>query len=350
MDAGADVLETNTFQSTRLRLEEWGLAERTHELNVHAARLAREVADEYAARDGRPRFVAGSMGPTGKLPSSDDPMLSDTSFQELSDTFREQAAALIEGGADVLLVETSVDILEVKAALDGIRRAREELDRWDVAVQAQVFIMPETGAMLLGTQIPAVIATLEAMQVDVLGLNCSTGPEHMRDAIRVLTSHSRLPISCIPNAGLPVEVEGETVYPMLPGPFSTILGEYVGQYGVAVVGGCCGTRPEHIQTLRETIGFDRAPAPRTIEHVPAVSSGVRAVALQQDGTPLMIGERVNTLGSRKVKRLLLDDDYDGVVGSRPRAGRERRARARRGRGDDRAARRARADDRRSPSS
>ena len=123
MDAGADVLETNTFQSTRLRLEEWGLAERTHELNVHAARLAREVADEYAARDGRPRFVAGSIGPTGKLPSSDDPMLSDTSFQQLSDTFREQAAALIEGGADVLLVETSVDILEVKAALDGIRRA-----------------------------------------------------------------------------------------------------------------------------------------------------------------------------------------------------------------------------------
>jgi len=313
MEAGADVLETNTFQSTRLRLEEWGLDERTHELNAHAARLARQVADEYAARDGRPRFVAGSIGPTGKLPSSDDPMLSDTSFQQLSDTFREQAAALIEGGVDVLLVETSVDILEVKAALDGIRRAREDLDRWDVAVQAQVFIMPETGAMLLGTQIPAVIATLEAMQVDVLGLNCSTGPEHMRDAIRVLTSSSRLPISCIPNAGLPVEVEGETVYPMLPEPFARILGEYIGEYGVAVVGGCCGTRPEHIRTLRETVGFDRAPTPRTIEHVPAVSSGVRAVSLRQDGTPLMIGERVNTLGSRKVKRLLLNDDYDGVV-------------------------------------
>lgn len=313
MEAGADVLETNTFQSTRMRLEEWGLAERTHELNVHTARLAREVADEYAARDGRARFVAGSMGPTGKLPSSDDPSLSDTSFQALSDTFREQAAALIEGGADVLLVETSVDILEVKAALDGIRRARTELDRWDVAVQAQVFIMPETGAMLFGTQIPAVIATLEAMQVDVLGLNCSTGPEHMRDAIRVLTSSSRLPISCIPNAGLPVEVEGETVYPMLPDPFARILGEYVGQYGVAVVGGCCGTRPEHISTLRETIGYDRVPSERVIEHVPAVSSGVRAVPLQQDGTPLMIGERVNTLGSRKVKRLLLNDEYDGVV-------------------------------------
>ncbi len=211
MEAGADVLETDTFQSTRLRLEEWGLADQTHAINMAAARLARGVADRYEAKDGRPRYVAGSLGPTGKLPSSDDPALSDVTFDQLSEIFREQALALIEGGADVLLVETSVDILEVKAALDGIRRAKKESGS-QVAVQAQIFL-DLSGRMLLGTEIPAVIATLEAMPVDVIGLNCSTGPEHMRDAIRYLCTHSRLPISCIHNAGLPMEVDGETVYP-----------------------------------------------------------------------------------------------------------------------------------------
>ncbi len=313
MEAGADVLETNTFQSTRMRLEEWDLGDRTHELNANAARLARAVADEYAAKDGRRRFVAGSIGPTGKLPSSDDPALSDVTFDQISDTYCEQAAALIEGGVDVLLVETSFDILEVKAALDGIRRAKQQLNRHDVAVQAQVVIMPETGAMLFGTEIPAVIATLEAMPVDVIGLNCSTGPELMRDAIRLLTQHSRLPISCIPNAGLPIEVNGETVYPMEPEPFARIVAEFVRDFGVGVVGGCCGTRPTHIAKLRELLGYDRAPKPREIEHIPSVSSGVKAVPLAQEPAPLMIGERVNTLGSRKVKRLLLGDDYDGVV-------------------------------------
>ncbi len=312
MEAGADVLETCTFQSTRLRLEEWGLGERTLEINRAAARLAREVADRFEARDGRPRYVAGSMGPTGKLPSSDDPALSDISFEELSAIFREQAIGLIEGGVDVLLVETSVDILEVKAALDGIRRARAELNRPDVAVQAQVFL-DLSGRMLLGTDVPALIATLEAMPVDVIGLNCSTGPEHMRAAIQYLTAHSRKPISCIPNAGLPLEVDGQTVYPMAPEPFARILGEFVSEYGVSVVGGCCGTTPAHIARLRAEVGYDRRPAPRQIEYIPSVSSGIRAAALKQDATLTMIGERVNTLGSRKVKRLLLNNDYDGVL-------------------------------------
>ncbi|HMO55752.1 MAG TPA: homocysteine S-methyltransferase family protein, partial [Roseiflexaceae bacterium] len=212
LEAGCDVLETCTFQATRMRLEEWGLADRTREINIAAAQLARQVADRFEAQDGRPRFVAGSIGPTGKLPSSNDPALADITFDELSEIFREQAMALIDGGVDVLLVETSVDILEVKAALDGIRRAKLDLGRPDVAVQAQIFL-DLSGRMLLGTEIPAVIATLEAMPVDVIGLNCSTGPEHMREAIRHLCRHSRLPISCIPNAGLPLEVDGETVYP-----------------------------------------------------------------------------------------------------------------------------------------
>jgi 5-methyltetrahydrofolate--homocysteine methyltransferase len=312
LEAGADVLETNTFQSTRLRLEEWGLAERTHEVNYAAAQLARKVADEFEAKDGRPRYVAGSLGPTGKLPSSDDPALSDIGFEELSAIFYEQATALIDGGVDLLLVETSVDILEVKAALDGIRRAKRDANRPDIAVQAQIFL-DLSGRMLLGTDIPAFIATLEAMPVDVIGLNCSTGPEHMREAIQYLTAHSRKPISCIPNAGLPLEVNGETVFPMEPEPFARILGEFVAEYGVAVVGGCCGTRPAHISRLREVIGSDPAPLDREIEYIPSVSSGIRAAALRQDATLTMIGERVNTLGSRKVKKLLLNDDYDGTL-------------------------------------
>src|SRR5262249_21696316 len=169
MDAGCDVLETATFQATRLRLEEWGLAERTAEINRAAAQLARRVADRYQAKDGRPRYVAGSIGPTGKLPSSDDPALSDITFDQLSDIFRQPATPAIAGGVDVLLVETSVDILEVKAALDGIRRGKQEAGS-QVAVQAQIFL-DLSGKMLLGTEIPAVIATLEAMPVDVIGLN-----------------------------------------------------------------------------------------------------------------------------------------------------------------------------------
>lgn len=258
--AGCDVLETNTFQSSRLRLAEWGLADHTAELNTAAARLARSAADRFAAQDGRPRYVAGSLGPTGKLPSSDDPALSDITFDELSDIFCEQAGALIAGGVDVLLVETSVDILEVKAALDGIRRAQQAAGS-RVAVQAQIFL-DLSGRMLLGTEVPAVIATLEAMPVDVIGLNCSTGPEHMREAIQYLCAHSRLPISCIPNAGLPLEVDGETVYPMQPEPFARILAEFVAEYGVGVVGGCCGTTPAHIRALREQVGQNRAPAER----------------------------------------------------------------------------------------
>jgi 5-methyltetrahydrofolate--homocysteine methyltransferase len=312
MEAGADVIETCTFQSTRMRLEEWGLGERTIELNQAAARLARSIADRYQAQDGRPRYVAGSMGPTGKLPSSDDPALSDITFAELSEIYREQATGLIQGGVDLLLVETSVDILEVKAALDGIRRARAELNRPDVAVQAQVFL-DLSGRMLLGTDVPALIATLEAMPVDVIGLNCSTGPEHMREAIEYLTAHARKPISCIPNAGLPLEVDGQTVYPMQPEDFARVLGEFVRDYGVGVVGGCCGTQPAHIAAVRQALGYACTPKVRDVEYIPSVSSGIRAAALRQEGTLTLIGERVNTLGSRKVKRLLLGDNYDGVV-------------------------------------
>ena len=313
MEAGVDVLETNTFQSTRIRLHEWGLADKTYEQNFKAAQLARSVADRYQAKDGRKRFVAGSMGPTGFLPSSDDPTLSNITWDALSDTFKEQTIALVEGGVDVLLVETSVDILEVKAAIDGIRRGLAELKRPDIAIQAQVFL-DLSGRMLLGTDIQATMVTLEALaDVDVIGLNCSTGPEHMRPAITYLAANSKLPISCIPNAGLPMEVNGETVFPLEPEGFAKSLTEFVKDLGVRVVGGCCGTTPAHLRALVDSIGNDCPPKSNQAPTVPQVSSAMRSLPLHQDPGPFIIGERVNSVGSRKVKKLLLKDDYDGVL-------------------------------------
>ncbi len=313
MEAGCDVLETCTFQSTRIRLEEWGLGEQTYAINVEAARIARRVADRFEALDGRKRFVAGSIGPTGKLPSSDEPALSDITFDELSDIFLEQSRALVEGGANVLLIETSFDVLEVKAALDGIRRCFSELDRHDVAVQAQ-FFLEVSGRTILGADIGAVLATIEAMPVvDVIGLNCSTGPEHMREPIRYLCEHARVHVSCIPNAGLPINVDGKAVYGLGPEPFTQSLREFVDDLGVSVVGGCCGTTPAHIKYLADTLGHAHAPKKREIEHEPMVASGMRALSLKQDATLLMVGERLNSTGSRKVKRLLLNDDYDALM-------------------------------------
>ncbi len=245
LGVGCDVVETCTFQSTPRRLAEWGLGARAHDINVEAARLARAACDA-AARDGRPRFVAGSMGPTGMLPSSADPTLSAISFGELSAEFHAQAAALVEGGVDVLLIETAQDILEVKAAIAGIEQLFAETGR-RVALQAQV-TLDTSGRMLLGTDIASAMTTLEALGVDVIGLNCSTGPEHMREPIRWLAEHARLPVSCIPNAGLPLNTgSGDAVYPLEPEPLAIALGEFVRDFGVAIVGGCCGTTPEHLE-------------------------------------------------------------------------------------------------------
>ena len=200
LEAGADVIETDSFRSNRLTLVDYGLQERAFELNKAAASLAREAADEFSTNE-KQRIVAGSMGPSGKLISTNDPEMSDFSFDELKDVFREQASGVIRGGVDLLLIETSNDILEVKAAINGIIQAFMEEGIW-LPIQAQV-TLDVNGKMLLGTDISAVTTILEGMGVDVIGLNCSTGPEHMRESIQYLTSHSTLPISCIPNAGLP---------------------------------------------------------------------------------------------------------------------------------------------------
>jgi len=308
--AGADVLETDTFRSNRLTLREYALQDRVREINVAAARLARSVADHFAAEDGRPRFVAGSIGPSGLLPSASDPTLGNITLAELVPVFAEQAAALVEGGVDVLLIETSQDILEVKAAIFGCRQAIADAGR-PVAMQVQV-TLDTSGRMLLGTDIAAAMVTLESLRADVIGLNCSTGPEHMRQAIRFLGENSRLPISCIPNAGIPHNEGGCAVYPLQSVPFAEQMEEFVREHGVRVVGGCCGTTPDHIRELVARVR-NVTPTERTVEYVPRLSSGIRATDLVQVPAPTMIGERVNAQGSRKVKRFLLADDYDGVL-------------------------------------
>ncbi|HXE60716.1 MAG TPA: methionine synthase, partial [Gemmatimonadaceae bacterium] len=309
---GCDVVETCTFQSTPRRLREWGLGDKIHTLNVRAAQLAREACD--AAGNGQRRFVAGSIGPTGMLPSSDDPTLSAVTFAELMEDFYQQAKALVEGGVDLLLVETAQDILEVKAALAGFERLFTEIGR-RVPVQAQV-TLDTSGRMLLGTDIASAMTTLESLGVDVLGLNCSTGPEHMREPIRWLSEHATRPVSCIPNAGLPLNTgTGDAVYPLEPEALATALGEFVRDFGVRVVGGCCGTTPQHLDAVVRTVrGLTRDGARRPAPHVPRVSSAMRALTLHQDPPPLLIGERVNAQGSRKVKQFLLADDYEGIVG------------------------------------
>src|SRR5215212_1111570 len=305
VDAGAIVVETDTFQASRLKLDEWGLGEHTLEINTKAAEIARKAV-------GEDRFVAGSIGPTGHLPASDDPTLGQIRFGELVETFTEQATGLLQGGVDLIIIETAQDILEVKAAVFGTREAFKQVGR-QVPVQCSVSLLPQGGKMLLGTDIQAVLAILSGLEVDVIGLNCSTGPEDMRDAIRYLGEHSPLPIHCIPNAGIPRQgPEGETIFPERPEPLANVLQEFVERFGVGIVGGCCGTTPEHIGAIVERVG-GREPKPRPEAASPLLASMMTAAPLVQEPRPTLVGERVNSQGSRKAKELLLADDYDGLV-------------------------------------
>ncbi len=309
LEAGCDVIETCTFRANRITMAEYGLADRVPEMNRAAAALARRVADRYASPDRR-RFVAGSIGPTGHLPSSSDPELSRVTFDELADVFRQQAQALLEGDCDLLLVETAQDMLEVKAAIMGVQDAFASTGR-KVPLQVQVTLDPN-GRMLLGTDAAAVLATLERMPVDVIGLNCSTGPEHMHGPLAHLGAHSSRPVSCLPNAGLPLNVDGHAVYPLGADEFARQMADFVERFGLNAVGGCCGTTPAHIRALAHALA-GRRPRRRTAHPLPAVSSGMAAVSLVQDPKPLLIGERLNAQGSRKMKELLLADDDDGIV-------------------------------------
>jgi 5-methyltetrahydrofolate--homocysteine methyltransferase len=313
--AGCDVIETDSFTASRLKLEEYGLGEHTVAINYTAARLAREAADKFSTPE-LPRFVAGALGPTGMLISSSDPSLSKITFDELAELYREQTVALTEGGADLLLIETSQDLLEMKAAIAGITRAFAAGAR-RVPIQAQA-TLDVTGRMLLGTDIAAVTATLDALPIDVIGLNCSTGPAHMRDAVRYLVENSRCYVCVIPNAGLPLMgPKGETIYPERAAEMADALGAFVRDFGVNAIGGCCGTTPEHIAAFRAVVDDlaragvrGRTPEPKPFQFA---ASAMTAVALKQDGSPLMIGERINAQGSRKIKRLLLEENYDEIM-------------------------------------
>jgi 5-methyltetrahydrofolate--homocysteine methyltransferase len=322
--AGADVVETDSFMGSRLKLEEYGLGERTLEVNRRAAQLAREACDRFSTPK-RPRFVAGSMGPTGMLISSSDPALSRITYERLRDVYGEQARALVEGGADLVLLETMQDILELKAAIAGIVR---EFDRGlrRVPIQAQPTLIQE-GRMLLGTDIRAIVATLDALAIDVIGLNCSTGPAQMRDSIRYMCENSRCFVSVVPNAGLPLMgPKGETIYPETPSELAGELADFVREFGVNAVGGCCGSTPAHIGAICqavEALGGGDGAASRRARNVADstrlrlrpqwVASAMTALSLEQVPRPLIVGERINSQGSRRMKRLLLDDDYDAIA-------------------------------------
>ena len=309
LDAGADIIETNTFGGMRATLHEYGLAERTEEINEMAARIARQAADDYSTPD-KPRFVAGSIGPGTRFAS-----LGHVRYEELREQIGEQARGLIRGGVDVLLLETQFDLLGIKAGMNGCREAMRDVGR-EVAIQVQVTI-ELTGRMLPGTEIGAALVALDAMRPDVIGINCATGPEEMSEHIRHLSQHSRIPISVLPNAGLPSVVDGEMHYDLTAEQFVEHQTRFITDFGITIVGGCCGTTPEYIRQLAEAVK-ELHPAPREPAFEHGVASIYSAVTLggDEDGGAsnlLMIGERTNANGSKKFRDAMLDADWDTCV-------------------------------------
>ncbi len=293
---GVDVVETATFGAFAVPLAEYGIADRAHEINLAAARLAREVAD------GQGGYVAGSIGPGTKFAS-----LGQIRFAELRDAYEVQAAGLLEGGVDLMLIETQFDLLGLKAAVVACRRAMAAAGR-EVPLQVQV-TMELTGRMLPGTEIGAALAAIDPLRVDIVGLNCATGPSEMSEHLRHLSHHSRMPISCLPNAGMPSVVGGKMHYDLTPEQLVDYQRRFVTEFGVSVVGGCCGTTPEHIAPLVEAMR-DLTPAERHPTHEPAATSIYSAVPFHQDTAFLMIGERTNANGSKRFREALLDGDWD----------------------------------------
>jgi len=302
--AGVDAVETATFGAFGLVLAEYGIADRTFELNVSAARIAREAA-AAASTPARPRWAIGSIGPGTRLPS-----LGAIPFAVLRDDYQLQATGLLEGGADVLLVETVYDLLQAKAALIACRRAMTDAGR-EVPLMVQV-TMETTGRMLVGSEIGAALNALEAMQPDVIGLNCATGPTEMTEHLRYLARHARTYLSCLPNAGLPSVVDGHTHYDLTPDQLADAHERFVSEFGLNVVGGCCGTTPEHLRAVVERLGT-RAPAPREPVFEPGCSSIYSAVPYAQELSYLAVGERTNANGSKKFREAMLAEDWDTCV-------------------------------------
>jgi len=303
--AGCDVVETNSFGAFSVLLDEFGLGDEAQRLAHASAVIARGVADDHAA-DGRPRFVAGSMGPGTKLPS-----LGHIAFADLATAYEPLAEGLLEGGCDLLLIETCQDLLQLRAALAGVRRVFARLGR-SVPVGLQITV-ETTGAMLLGTEPPAAVAAVLPLHPDFIGLNCATGPDMMRDHVRTLCRRSPVPVSVMPNAGLPRNDDGRMVYDLTPGDFAAALTDYVDTFGVGFVGGCCGTEPKHLAALCKRIGERPAPV-REVTRGGALSSLYSRVSLDQEPRPLIVGERTNANGSKKFRELQAADDLEGMVG------------------------------------
>jgi len=304
LEVGCDAVETNSFGSLSYTLGEYGIAERSHELNLKAARIAREVADGYA-KPGEPRFVAGSIGPGTKFPS-----LGQIRFAEFRDAYEVQARGLLEGGVDLLLVETVFDLLQAKAALIACRRAMAAVGR-EVPLQVQVTI-ELTGRMLPGTEIGAALVALDALRPDVIGINCATGPTEMHEHLRHLSQHCRVPISCLPNAGLPSVVDGRMHYDLTPDQLAEHHAGFVSELGVRVIGGCCGSGPEHLKAVVDRCR-NLEPEGRTPVHEAGAASIYSSVPFHQDTSFLVVGERTNANGSRKFRDAMLAGDWDTCV-------------------------------------
>ncbi|MEC4985109.1 MAG: methionine synthase, partial [Oscillatoria sp. PMC 1076.18] len=304
LEAGADVIETDTFGGTSVVLAEYDLAAIAYNLNKAAAELAKQVAQEYSTPE-KPRFVAGSMGPGTKLPT-----LGHIDFDTLKNAYIEQARGLFDGGVDLFIVETCQDVLQIKAALNAIEAVfAEKQARRPLMVS---ITMETMGTMLVGSDISAALTILEPYQIDILGLNCATGPEQMKEHIKYLAENSPFIISCIPNAGLPENVGGQAHYKLTPIELKMALMHFIEDLGVQIIGGCCGTRPDHIQQLAE-IGKTLKPKERQPVYEPAAASIYSAQPYLQDNSFLIVGERLNASGSKKCRTLLNNEDWDGLV-------------------------------------
>src|SRR6266851_4607603 len=305
LDAGADCVTTNSFGANLGNLGEYGIAGRIEELSEAAARIARAAADRWATPD-RPRWVLGSVGPGTKLPT-----LGHTTFRELRDTYQVNAEGLLRGGADALIIETCQDLLQAKAAIIGAKRAARALDA-DALVIVQVTI--ETpGAMLLGSEIAAALTALEPLGIDMIGLNCATGPGEMSEHLRYLAAHARIPISCEPNAGLPVLASDGARYPLTPAQLADAHDRFTREFGLSLAGGCCGTTPEHIAALADRVA-NRPVGARRPQPEPGVASLYQHVPFRQDTAFLIIGERTNANGSKACRDAMLEGRYEDCVG------------------------------------
>ena len=303
-EVGCDVVETDTFGAFAPVLAEYGLADRVRELNLAAVAIARRAADDYSTPE-KPRWVAGSIGPGTKFPT-----LGQIRYADLRDAYEEQSDALIEGGADLLIIETVFDLLQAKAAINGARRAMRRAGV-RLPIQCQVTI-ELTGTMLPGTEVGAALVALQAMDIDVIGLNCATGPSEMFEPLRHLTGHAGIPVSCLPNAGLPSVVDGRMHYDLEAHQLAEYHRQFVSELGVSVIGGCCGTTPEYLRAVVDACA-DLTPAVRSPEPEEGAASIYTHVPFTQDSSFLVVGERTNANGSKKFREAMLEADWDTCV-------------------------------------